>query len=331
MDCIAFFPKILFNSRVLIYTGSNFAGICRNKPWISACWALGLSGEFSDEGSFKIEETLNGSLFDAFNDSSSAKSDPDRPSDGYYSIEQALVALRQGKCVIVVDDENEEVEGNLVIAASYVAVAFMIKYGSGIVSVGIKEEDLERLKLPLMSPEKEDDSSAPSFTITVDAKVGTSTGVSGSYRPKTALALSSPNSRPEDFNEPGHVCPLNYRNGGVLPRSGHTEASVNLLMLAGLQPVSTLSAIVDRGDGSLARMPNQVKCSFISLVLYSNGAADAHDYGNGAQILRDIGIHTMHLMTNNPGQVHWSKGLWSGSCWTGSSAEPHHREKQEVS
>ncbi|KAL2486555.1 Monofunctional riboflavin biosynthesis protein RIBA 3 [Abeliophyllum distichum] len=233
-----------------------------------------IGGEFSDDGSF------NGSSFDAFNESSSAsfrtldaeitpetadffvsdaEGDPDSPSAGYSSIEQALVALRQGKFVIVVDDENEDVEGNLVMAASYVspkAVAFMIKHGSGIVSVGMKEEDLQRLKLPLMSPEKEDDSSAPSFTITVDAKVGTSTGISASDRAKTVLALSSPNSIPEDFKRPGHVFPLKYRNGGVLRRSGHTEASVDLLMLAGLRPVSILSAIVDKDDGSLAPMLN---------------------------------------------------------------------------
>lgn len=278
MDCIAFFPQIFFNSRAL-YCSPNFAGICRNKPWNSSCWALGSSGDFSDDSSFKIEEKINGSSFDEFNDSSSAsfgtldaeitpeiadffvsdaEGDPDRPSAGYSSIEQALSALRQGKFLIVVD-ENEDVEGNLVMAASYVspkAVAFMLKHGSGIVSVGMKEEDLERLNLPLMSPEKEDDSSAPSFTITVDAKVGTSTGVSASDRAKTVLALSSPNSRPEDFNKPGHVFPLKYRNGGILRRCGHTEASVDLLMLAGLQPVSVLSAIVDKKDGSLALMPN---------------------------------------------------------------------------
>ncbi|KAL2508484.1 Monofunctional riboflavin biosynthesis protein RIBA 3 [Forsythia ovata] len=279
MICIVFFPQILLNSRAL-YCRPNFAGICRNKPWNSTCWALGLPGEFSDDGSFKIEKKFNGSSFDAFNESSSAsfgtldaeitpetadffvsdaEGDPDRPSAGYSSIEQALVALRQGKFVIVVDDENEDIEGNLVMAASYVspkAVAFMIKHGSGIVSVGMKEEDLQRLKLPLMSPEKEDDSSAPSFTITVDANVGTSTGVSASDRAKTVLALSSPNSRPEDFKRPGHVFPLKYRNGGVLRRFGHTEASVDLLMLAGLQPVSILSAIVDKDDGSLAPMLN---------------------------------------------------------------------------
>lgn len=196
---------------------------------------------------------------------SDAEGDPDCPSEGYSSIEQALNTLQQGKFVIVVDDENGEVEGNLVMAASYANpkdVAFMIRHGSGIVSVGMKEEDLERLELPLMSPKTEDeDSSAPTFTITVDAKAGTSTGVSASDRAKTVLALSSQESKPEDFRRPGHVFPLKYRNGGVLRRAGHTEASVDLIVLAGLNPVSVLSAVVDADDGSMATLPKLRKLS----------------------------------------------------------------------
>ncbi|KAF7805505.1 monofunctional riboflavin biosynthesis protein RIBA 3, chloroplastic [Senna tora] len=190
---------------------------------------------------------------------SDAEGDPDCPSKGYSSIEHALNALRQAKFVIVVDDENGEIEGNLVMAASFTSpkhVAFMIKHGSGIVSVGMKEEDLQTLKLPLMSPETEmEDSSAPTFTITVDAKFGTSTGVSAADRAKTVVALSCVDSKPEDFRRPGHVFPLKYRNGGVLRRAGHTEASVDLVALAGLRPVSVLSTLVDQNDGSMASLP----------------------------------------------------------------------------
>ncbi|KAI3450451.1 hypothetical protein Pfo_007116 [Paulownia fortunei] len=291
MDCIVFqqssFPHIFINSKSSHYRQNTAVSphksvgleTSRNRPWkFATCWAVGLSGNISDENSFK-KENLNGSLFDALSDESSsvpfgtleaeitqetidffvsdAEGDPDRPSPGYSSIEQALIALRQEKFVLVVDDETGDVEGNLVMAASHVspkAIAFMVKNGSGIVSVGMKGEDLERLKLPLMSPENEDDSSAPSFTITVDAKLGTSTGVSASDRAKTVLALSSPQSRPEDFKRPGHVFPLKYRNGGVLRRAGHTEASVDLATLAGLQPVSVLSSVVDTEDGSMASM-----------------------------------------------------------------------------
>ncbi|CAA7032165.1 unnamed protein product [Microthlaspi erraticum] len=187
-----------------------------------------------------------------------AEGDPDCPTRGYSSIEHALQALRQGKFVIVVDDENGDVQGNLIMAATLTSpkeIAFMIKNGSGIVSVGMKKEDLERLNL---TPEMVDDedSSAPTFTITVDAKSGTSsTGVSASDRAMTVLRLSSLQAKPDDFKRPGHVFLLKYRDGGVLRRASHTEASVDLMILAGLRPISVLSAILDQEDGSKASLP----------------------------------------------------------------------------
>ncbi|KAM6577911.1 hypothetical protein CsatB_029748 [Cannabis sativa] len=248
------------------------------QKWLNpSCWAIGVAR--NKAGNLFDDQTDNGSLLGALDESSSvpfgtlkaeitpetidffvsdAEGDPDCPSEGYSSIDQALDTLRQGKFVIVVDDEIGDVEGNIILAASLTSpehMAFMIKHGSGIVSVGMKEEDLERLKLPLMSPETEDeDSSAPTFTITVDAKAGTSTGVSASDRAKTVLTLSSPDSKPEDFRRPGHVFPLKYRNGGVLRRAGHTEASVDLVALAGLRPMSVLSSLVDSEHGSMASL-----------------------------------------------------------------------------
>ncbi|XP_050204407.1 monofunctional riboflavin biosynthesis protein RIBA 3, chloroplastic [Mercurialis annua] len=238
----------------------------RNKWLSSTGWAVG-AGNLFDESSLKASE--NGSATFGTVDAeitpetidffvSDAEGDPDCPTPGYSSIEQALNALRQGKFVIVVDDEHGDIEGNLVMAASLTnskQIAFMVKHGSGIVSVGMKAEDLDRLKLPLMSPETEDeDSSAPTFTVTVDAKTGTLTGVSAADRANTVLSLASPESKPDDFRRPGHVFPLKYRNGGVLRRAGHTEASVDLVTLAGLRPVSVLSAIVDPDDGSMASL-----------------------------------------------------------------------------
>ncbi|KAM7496595.1 hypothetical protein LguiA_021009 [Lonicera macranthoides] len=267
-----FQPIILLGPRTLKNHQITGIGVYRNRQLSSTCWAIGVTGDVFDDSPLRRND--NGSLlappFGALLDAeitpetndffvSDAEGDPDCPTEGFSSIEQALDMLRQGKFVIIVDDENGEVEGNIVMVASHAspqAIGFMFKHGSGIVSVGMKGEDLERLKLPLMSPENEDDSSAPSFTITVDAKAGTSTGVSALDRAKTILALSSPNSRPEDFRRPGHVFPLKYRNGGVLRRAGHTEASVDLVMLAGLQPISVLSAIVDPDDGSMASLPN---------------------------------------------------------------------------
>ncbi|CAN6471258.1 unnamed protein product [Victoria cruziana] len=187
---------------------------------------------------------------------SDAEGDPDCPTEGFSSIDQALVALRAGKFVIAVDDEHRQKEGNLVMAASLVnaeALSFMIRHGTGLVCVGMKAEDLERLKLPLMLNESEGEAST-AFTITVDVKAGITTGVSASDRTKTILALASPDSKPEDFRRPGHVFPLKYQNGGVLRRAGHTEASVDLVHLAGLSPVSVLSGIMDPEDGSLASL-----------------------------------------------------------------------------
>ncbi|XP_021912557.1 monofunctional riboflavin biosynthesis protein RIBA 3, chloroplastic [Carica papaya] len=277
------FPRIFISSsfhRLFAAPQSLELGIYRQRWLSSTCWAVGIGeGNLFDDSPVGGNE--NGSLLGAIAESGSApfgtvdaeitpetidffvsdaEGDPDCPTEGYSSIEQALNTLRQAKFVIVVDDENgDDVEGNLIMAASLTSaqdVAFMVKHGSGIVSVGMKEEDLQRLKLPLMSPETEyEDSSAPTFTITVDAKTGTSTGVSASDRAMTVLALSSPGSRAEDFRRPGHVFPLKYRNGGVLRRAGHTEASVDLMMLAGLQPVSVLSAVVDPEDGSMASLP----------------------------------------------------------------------------
>ncbi|XP_050367661.1 monofunctional riboflavin biosynthesis protein RIBA 3, chloroplastic isoform X2 [Argentina anserina] len=289
MDCALFphplIPHILTNSSLHRYFAAP-----RKQRWLnSSCWPIGVSkaGEGNLSNDLPLKKSENGSLFGGLDESASsariiqtldaeitqetidffvsdAEGDPDSPSEGYSSIEQALSTLRQGKFVIVVDDENAEVEGNLVMAASFANprdVGFLIKHGSGIISVGMKEEDLERLKLPLMSPEtEEEDSSAPTFTIT-DAKVGTSTGVSAPDRAKTVLALSSKESKPEDFRRPGHVFPLKYRSGGVLRRAGHTEASVDLCVLAGLRPVSVLSAVVDADDGSMASLPSLRKLS----------------------------------------------------------------------
>ncbi|RRT77702.1 hypothetical protein B296_00018289, partial [Ensete ventricosum] len=197
---------------------------------------------------------------------SDAEGDPDQPSEGFCSIDQAVNALREGKVrithtiyfVIAVDDDGEN-EGDLIMAATLAntkAIAFMMKHGSGIVSVGMKEEDLERLMIPMMSPIAEiKELSAAAATITVDART-TSSGVSAADRAETILALASPDSEPGDFRRPGHVFLLKYRKGGVLKRAGHTEASVDLVVtLAGLRPASILSTIIDPGDGSVAGLP----------------------------------------------------------------------------
>ncbi|WVZ23026.1 hypothetical protein V8G54_001570 [Vigna mungo] len=182
----------------------------------------------------------------------------DCPTQGFSSIPEAIEDIRQGKLVIVVDDEDRENEGDLIMAASMVtpkAVAFIVKHGTGIVCVSMKEQDLERLQLPLMVTQKNNEEKlCTAFTVTVDAKQGTRTGVSAEDRATTILKLASRNSRPDDFSRPGHIFPLKYREGGVVKRPGHTEASVDLTVLAGLQPAAVLCEIVD-DDGSMARLP----------------------------------------------------------------------------
>uniref|UniRef100_A0A0A9DAM7 3,4-dihydroxy-2-butanone-4-phosphate synthase n=1 Tax=Arundo donax TaxID=35708 RepID=A0A0A9DAM7_ARUDO len=141
--------------------------------------------------------------------------DLDCPTEGFSSIPEAIEDIRQGKYVIVVDDEDRENEGDLITAAPKVtpeAMAFIVRHGTGIVCVSMKEEDLERLQLPLMVTTKEnEDKLRTAFTVSVDAKEGTTTGVSAKDRANTILALASPNSKPEDFNWPGHIFPLKYK------------------------------------------------------------------------------------------------------------------------
>ncbi|CAN0841739.1 Bifunctional riboflavin biosynthesis protein RIBA 1, chloroplastic [Linum grandiflorum] len=184
--------------------------------------------------------------------------DFDVPTHGFNSIPEAVEDIRQGKMVIVVDDEGRENEGDLIMAASKAtpeALSFIVKHGTGIVCVSMKGDHLERLQLPLMvPPQNNKDILGTAFTITVDAKQGTTTGVSAEDRATTILALASQDSTPQHFNRPGHIFPLRYTPRGVLARPGHTEASADLAILAGLEPVAVLTEIVD-DDGSMARLP----------------------------------------------------------------------------
>lgn len=148
--------------------------------------------------------------------------DLDRPTEGFASVPEAIEDIRQGKIVIVVDDEDRENEGDMVMAAELAtpeAMAFFVKHGTGIVCVSMNGEDLERLQLPLMVASKDNEEKlCTAFTVTVDAKEGTTTGVSANDRATTVRALASKDSKPGDFNRPGHIFPLKYREGGVLKR-----------------------------------------------------------------------------------------------------------------
>ncbi len=171
-------------------------------------------------------------------------------------VSEILAELRAGRMVVIMDDEDRENEGDLIMAAEHAtaeAVAFMIRHTSGIICVPMEEEALARLDLPQMVPVNSE-SHRTAFTVSVDLRVGTTTGVSSADRAATIRALAAPDSQPGDFARPGHIFPLKGRRGGVLVRAGHTEASVDLCRLAGLKPAGVLCEVMN-DDGSMARRP----------------------------------------------------------------------------
>ena len=174
----------------------------------------------------------------------------------FSAIEEALKAYAKGEFIIVVDDEERENEGDLIIAADQVtpeAIAFMIRHTSGVICVPMKGERLDELCIPLMVAENKE-SHRTAFTVSVDAIHGISTGISAVDRAATIQALVDPSTRPSDLARPGHIFPLRYCEGGVLKRAGHTEAAVDLSILSGVYPAGVLCEIVNE-DGSMKRLP----------------------------------------------------------------------------
>ena len=174
----------------------------------------------------------------------------------FNTIDEILEDLRRGKMAVIMDDEDRENEGDLIMAAEAAtpeAVAFMIRYTSGIICVPMEEEGLLRMDLPQMV-QANSESHRTAFTVSVDLKVGTTTGVSSADRAATIRALADANTTAADFARPGHIFPLRSRKGGVLVRAGHTEASVDLCRLAGMKPVGVLCEVMN-DDGTMARRP----------------------------------------------------------------------------
>jgi 3,4-dihydroxy 2-butanone 4-phosphate synthase/GTP cyclohydrolase II len=172
----------------------------------------------------------------------------------FHTIEDALTALAQGQLIVVVDDEDRENEGDLILAAEHAtpeSVAFMVRHTSGMLCVALQGDRLDALELPMMV-KRNSDSLQTAYTVTVDYRHGTTTGISASDRAATIRALVDDTALASDFNRPGHVFPLRAVEGGVLQRPGHTEATVDLARLAGLQPGGVLAEIVN-DDGSMAR------------------------------------------------------------------------------
>lgn len=176
------------------------------------------------------------------------------------NVEHALAALQGGKFVIVIDDADRENEGDLVLAAQFATpqkLAFMIRHTGGVVCLALSNAIADRLELPAMVLRNTSKRSTP-FTVSIESREGVETGISAADRTKTILTAIDPDTRPEDLSRPGHVFPLRAQDGGVLWRSGHTEASVDLCRMAGLREGAVLSELM-KEDGTMMRTPDLKK------------------------------------------------------------------------
>lgn len=177
-------------------------------------------------------------------------------------VENALAALRQGRGVLVLDNEDRENEGDMIFAAENMTVeqmALAIRHGSGIVCLCLTEERRLQLNLPMMV-EHNSSHYQTAFTVTIEAAEGVTTGVSAADRLTTIRAAIKDNAKPSDLNHPGHVFPLRAQPGGVFTRGGHTEASIDLVTLAGLKPMGVLCEVTNE-DGSMAHAPEIIEFS----------------------------------------------------------------------
>jgi len=178
------------------------------------------------------------------------------------SVEQAIKAVSAGKLIIIVDDEDRENEGDLMVAAEKTTpeiINFMSKHGRGLICLPLTKKRVKELGLPMMVS----DNTAPfktAFTVSIDAKEGVTTGISAYDRAKTILTAINLKTAPEDLNRPGHIFPLQAKDGGVLERAGQTEAAVDMARLAGLMPAGVICEIMNE-DGTMARMPQLEKFS----------------------------------------------------------------------
>ncbi len=181
-------------------------------------------------------------------------------ADFLSSIEEILDDARNGRMFILVDDEDRENEGDLIIPAQMAtpeAVNFMAKYGRGLICLSMTRQRTEHLRLPLM-PAQNQSRLSTAFTLSIEARTGVTTGISAADRARTIAVAIDPASTPQDIATPGHVFPLVAKDGGVLVRAGHTEAAVDVARLAGLIPAGVICEIMN-DDGSMARMPDLIK------------------------------------------------------------------------
>lgn len=174
----------------------------------------------------------------------------------------AVSALRDGRLVLLLDDEDRENEGDLVAAAELItpeSVNFMITHGRGLVCLSMAPEEIDRLRLPMMATNNQSRFQT-AFTVSIEAREGVTTGISAFERAHTIRTAANPTSGPEDLVSPGHIFPIRARSGGVLERRGQTEGSVDLAVLAGLRPAAVICEVLN-ADGTMARTPQLLQFS----------------------------------------------------------------------
>ncbi len=231
----------------------------------------------------------------------------------FQNISDILDDLRTGRMVIVVDDEDRENEGDLVMAAQFARphdINFMVKFGRGLICVPLEEERTEQLKLYPMSsghlPDQQKSPFSTSWMISVDAARGITTGISAYDRARTIEVLANPKTQPEDLFRPGHVFPLKAQKGGVLVRAGHTEAAVDLMRLAGLYPAGVICEIMNE-DGTMARLPqlldfakihNLKICSIADLIEYRRRKEILIERVVSTQLPTEFGAYQLILYRN---------------------------------
>jgi len=247
----------------------------------------------------------------------------------FNSIQEIIQDLKKGLMVIVVDDEDRENEGDLLMAAEFIKpehINFMAKYGRGLVCVPMEEERLSGLKLGMMTDSQgavyKRDALSTAWTVSVDAAKGITTGISAFDRARTVETLINPQSKPEDLVRPGHIFPLKARKGGVLVRAGHTEATVDLMRLAGLYPAGVICEIMN-DDGSMSRLPQLIEfakkhdlkiCSVADLIQYRRRNEKLIERLTSAGLPTEFGSYRVALykdLTNGLIHVALTMGEWS--------------------
>jgi len=247
----------------------------------------------------------------------------------FNTIQEIIQDLKKGLMVVVVDDEDRENEGDLLMAASFVKpeyINFMAKYGRGLICVPMEEERLAQLELePMLDGKNSSDKKDPFSTawmVSVDAAKGITTGISAFDRAHTIETLINQQSKPEDLIRPGHTFPLRARKGGVLVRAGHTEATVDLMRLAGLYPAGAICEIMNE-DGTMARLPQLIEfakrhglkiCSIASLIEYRRRYEKLIERLTTANLPTEFGTYKMILyrdLTNAQTHIALTLGDWT--------------------